>query len=130
VRDYMTIGSSPYDEDCAQVGTPDYYERTKIELNALKNQMLRVLGEPPALTSLSIKAFPHDFGTYHELVCNYDDDDDASTEYAFRCEAELPAKWDDEALAEMKGHEKPTYGIGTIGDLKESGFGAWKKGGD
>lgn len=103
MRDYMTIGSSPYDEDCVQVGTDEYYERYRIELNALKNQMLRVLGEPPELTSLGIKSFPHDFGTYHELVCFYDDEDEASSEYAFRCESELPAKWDEQALAELKG---------------------------
>jgi hypothetical protein len=34
-------------------------------------------------------------------VCRYDDEDEAATEYAYRCESESPAHWDDAARAEL-----------------------------
>lgn len=102
MRDSLELGSSPVDEDCAQVGTEGYYERAKTEIKALRNQLIRIVGEPPRGATLKMKGFPHDFGTYHELGVVYDDDDDKATEYAFRCESECPQLWDDLALKELE----------------------------
>ena len=101
MRDYINIGSSPSGEDCAQVGTDNYLERDKKECTALIHQLYRELGEAPDVTYLSIKSFPHDFGTYHEVICYYDDEDEDSTLYAFKCEANLPELWDEEAKKEL-----------------------------
>ena len=101
MRDYLNIGSSPACEDCAQVGRDDYFDRSRIELRAFKNQLIRVFGEPPFSAELRIKAFPHDFGTYHEVVCYFDDNEPESMEYAFRMENHAPENWDREALQEI-----------------------------
>lgn len=101
MREYMNVGCSPASEDCAQVGAKDYYPRALNECKALINQLRREIGEEPMYTTLRVKAFPHDFGTYHEVVCYYDDEDEESTDYAFRCESELPDKWDDKAREEL-----------------------------
>ena len=101
VRDYLNIGSSPCCEDCAQVGSDDYFEKSRIELRAFRNQLIRVFGEPPFGAELRIKAFPHDFGTYHEVVCYFDDNEPESMEYAFHLEGNAPENWDEEALKEI-----------------------------
>jgi len=101
VRDYITIGPSPSDEDCAQVGQPDYVTRSKKECRAFLNQLVRVFGEPPDGASLAVKQFDHEFGTYREVVCCYDDNIRESVDYAFKCEGEAPARWDDEARKEL-----------------------------
>ena len=101
MRDYVCIGSSPAYEDCAQVGSDDYFEKSRIELRAFRNQLIRVFGEPPYGAELRIKAFPHDFGTYHEVVCYFDDSEPESVEYAFRVENHAPENWDTEALWEI-----------------------------
>jgi hypothetical protein len=83
------------------VGRDDYFDRSRIELRAFKNQLIRVFGEPPFSAELRIKAFPHDFGTYHEVVCYFDDNEPESMEYAFRMENHTPENWDAEALREI-----------------------------
>jgi len=96
MRDYIDIGSSPAEEDCAQVGTPDYQQRARAECTRFIELIRRTLGEEPGSAHLAIKSNPHDFGTYYEVVCYFDDNDEEGMKYAFRCEAEAPVRWDDQ----------------------------------
>ena len=43
----------------------------------------------------AIKSFPHDFGTYREVVVYYDTDD--NDPIAYEVEANLPKTWDEES---------------------------------
>lgn len=99
--DYITLGGAPPNEDCAQVGSDDYYRRALIECKVYLNLIKRVMGEPPDDARLSIKSFPHEYGTYHEVCVSYKDEDWDSTEYAFRCESDGPANWDEQARREL-----------------------------
>jgi hypothetical protein len=99
--DEINIGSAPYSEDCVQVGSPEYYSKYKAEGMAFINQLKRVLGEPPAGAYFKLKGFPHDFGTYHEVVCRFDEDDEIARNYAFNAEGNTPDYWDDQARAEL-----------------------------
>jgi hypothetical protein len=100
MRDYLNIGSSPAGEDCAQVGSENYQSQGRKECRALINQLTRVNGTPPGSASLGVKSFPHDFGSYMEVVCYYEDGDEAALDYALKCEA-LPEEWDAEAKIEL-----------------------------
>lgn len=100
--DYLEIGSSPYEEDCAQVGSENYRARALLEYRAYISQLRREFGPEPAGARLRIKANAHDFGTYHEVVCDFDDTLAGSVDYAYRLESDGPARWDNEALAELK----------------------------
>ena len=53
------------------------------------------LGHPPGSVWLKIKAFEHEFGTYHEVVCEYDSEDEVGRDYALRCESESPSTWEE-----------------------------------
>lgn len=99
--DKIEIGSSPYGEDCAQVGTPDYQEKAKKELVAYRNQLIRQFGQPPEGVVIKIKGNPHDFGTYYELVAVYNEDDEQAAHYAYQLEGEGPEFWDAEAKKEL-----------------------------
>uniref|UniRef100_A0A6M3LNR8 Uncharacterized protein n=1 Tax=viral metagenome TaxID=1070528 RepID=A0A6M3LNR8_9ZZZZ len=101
MRNYMVIGSSPIDEDCAQVGTDNYPEQSRKECRVFIAQLRRQFGTEPILTSLTIKTFPHDFGDYHEVVCYYEDEDEEARDYAYRLESKTPTRWDDEAKQEL-----------------------------
>lgn len=103
MRDYLSIGCSPADEECAQVGTENYWVRSGRECHAFLHQLTRIFGLAPAGAYLSVKTFPHDFGEYREVVCYFDTDVEESQEYAFRLESEAPAKWDEEARKELEG---------------------------
>ena len=97
--DYLEIGPSPALEECAQVGSDDYANRTRKECRAFINQLRRTFGLEPAGAKLFIKANPHDFGTYYEVACRFEDE--ASQEYAIKLENEMPERWDAEAKTEL-----------------------------
>lgn len=107
MRDYLTIGSSPCGESCSQLGSSDYDRLSQVECTAFKHQLERLFPSG----SFRVKAFPHDFGWYKEVVAFFDTDaleDDPMTNAAFQAEGNGPEKWDDEALTELK-ENAPDY---------------------
>ena len=103
MRDFIDVGCAPTHENCAQVGSDDYYERARRECRVYIGQLRRLFGDEPDGAHLSIKSNPHDFGTYLSVVCYYDDCHPASADYAFRCESESPQHWDNQARQELAG---------------------------
>lgn len=72
MMDYLVLGSNGF----AQVGDPDYLAKNKIELSILLDFFKENYPIPEPFINMayySAKAFPHDFGTYHEIVLIYDD---------------------------------------------------------
>ena len=70
--DHLVLGSNGF----AQVGDPDYSAKNKIELRILLDFFKENYPIPEPFAGMayySIKSFPHDFGTYHEIVLFYDD---------------------------------------------------------
>lgn len=96
-------------EDCAQVGSPDYYDRAKRECRIYIDLLRRALGEEPFGARLAIKSNPHDFGNYLSVVCHYDSDNEEAMAYAFRCEAEGPENWDDIAHRDLAEQNPKEY---------------------
>lgn len=94
MREYIEIGAVPANEDCQQVGTPEYNsaEARKESLRFLA-LIREKLGPEPEGARLALKSFPHDFGSYTEVVCYYDDSLPESVEYAFNCESNAPVNW-------------------------------------
>ena len=99
--EHVSIGASPINEQCAQVGAADYHERSFKETRAYVNQLRRVLGEEPEGASLSVKSQPHDFGAYREVVCYFVDNNPAAVDYAFKAEEQQPTEWDEIARQEL-----------------------------
>jgi hypothetical protein len=98
---YIDVGSAPYIEDCAQLGAADYYDRARRECRAYIGQLRRLLGPEPPGARLKTKANAHDFGTYLSVVCQYETDNQAAMQYAFRCESDGPEEWDAVARHEL-----------------------------
>lgn len=99
--DELDVGCSPSSEECAQVGRDDYYHRAKVECHAYINQLRRMFGREPEGASLRVKVNPHDFGTYHSVVCRFDPNNKIAIEYAYRLESQGPEHWDDEGWREI-----------------------------
>ncbi len=106
-RDYVDIGSVPAAEDC-EVQGPNYdVRKAKFECNTFIHQLRRMFGDEPEGARLKIKGNPHDFGTYYEVVCYYDDENEVAADYAFQCENEMPEHWDDKAQIELSTFGNP-----------------------
>lgn len=103
MRDYVNIGITPSGEDCVQVSKTENY------LPAMRKQAERFKGllekafPPKGRGSLSVKSFPHDFGSYLEVVANFDDTDEEGQSWAFDLEGKVPETWAElEKLAGVK----------------------------
>jgi len=87
MRDYLMVGPSPSEEDCAQLGQPDYSRRALAECRRFMDQIERHYPVPEHSDAyLTIKRESHDFGTYYEVACVYDMNDQAACNWAFDVE--------------------------------------------
>lgn len=102
MRDSLSIGSAPANEDGAQVGSDDYHKRARAELQAFKNLIRRTIGPEPEGASLVVKSNQHDFGTYLDLECVFDDRHPEAVTYCFEVERKTPSDWDDVAKRELR----------------------------
>jgi hypothetical protein len=100
-RSTLSWGTTPADEDCAQVGTSNYQERAKKEAEIFIRQLERQFGPPPEGAAFRIKSNPHDFGTYYEVALSFDDDNPRAAGYAFKVDEEQAAEWDAQAIQEL-----------------------------
>ena len=100
MRSHEYIGSSPWAEDCAQVGSEGYHKRALAECRAFIRQIRRVLGPEPENCQLLIQDNPHDFGTYLSVDLAIDGED--GMQYFLDAEGhEGLEEWDDEARDEL-----------------------------
>jgi hypothetical protein len=96
MMEYVVIGSTPTEEDCVQVKTgTDYLPAMRKECRRYLDLLRRKFSKEPDGARLRIKEFPHDFGPYLEVVCEYDSDKEEAIEYAFRCENDSPRTWEE-----------------------------------
>ena len=100
--DEVSLGSTPSAEECAQVGTNDYHELTKMEIRAYANQIKRMFPNMPQGVSLKIQKNPHDFGTYHELAIKFESDNEEASNFAYDIENNTPENWDEQARQELQ----------------------------
>lgn len=101
--EYMEIGPTPYDEDCAQVGSYNYRELARKEMNAFINQLNRTFPDANEKgISFKVKWFSHDFGSYGEVCMYWNIDDPIADQYVYAIDSNLPPKWDEEAIKELE----------------------------
>jgi hypothetical protein len=62
----------------------------------------KTFGDEPERARLAIKWFDHDFGSYCEVVCWYETEDEKARDYAFRCENECPLTWEGGRLEHLR----------------------------
>lgn len=96
MRDYIELGATPAAEDCVQVGEDNYHIAAQLECQRYVDLLTKTFGEPPVGGRFGIKSFPHDFGSYREVVIHFDDDHPESVDFAFHVERNLPETWEAE----------------------------------
>lgn len=101
--DYVTLGPTPGDEACAQVGADNYRETMRAESKRYIAGLQRMFPLPEGCNArIAVKGFPHDYGTYHEVCVIFGDDDEVAIQYAYHVENNLPGSWEEmDAAAPM-----------------------------
>ena len=97
MRDYLTLESSPTDEDCFQVSsTEDYVQSMKDECNrycAMLTKRFKNIG-----LDFTVKRFYHDFGNYFQVVVYFNDESESDIDKVNYIESNLPQKWSDNEI--------------------------------
>ncbi len=91
--DKVYLGPAPAEEECVQLGSDDYDRRARKECREYIAAIIAVCGEPPEGARLKVEAQAHDFGSYYEVVCQYDGNDPAAATYAATCDERAPQRW-------------------------------------
>jgi hypothetical protein len=94
-RDYISIGNTPASEECVQVSKKeDYVDKMLAECNRYK-EMLQAKFSNCDKVTICVKIFPHEFGSYAEVVVEYDNDDIDAISQALHIENNSPMNWSD-----------------------------------
>lgn len=102
MADYVFLGPAPAMEDCAQVGEDDYSARSRKECRAYVAQIKRHFAAKGIAIPdgfLRIKSEAHDFGSYLEVACLVNNEEE--WDLALALESDGPENWDDEARKEL-----------------------------
>lgn len=94
MRDFIEIGPSPCDEEAADIRQDDFAAANREECRRFIEAIREHCGPEVGTAELRIKSFAHDFGTYREVVCCFDDSDELGAAYAYHVESDSPTKWD------------------------------------
>jgi hypothetical protein len=93
--------TTPFGEDCAQVGTDNYTHNAKLESKAYIAQLQRQFGLAPDGTHFLLRKCAHDAGTYIDIRLVYDDQNATHLKYMNQIE-EGCETWDAKALEELQ----------------------------
>lgn len=113
--DYIELGPTPHGEQCAQVGDSDYSERARLECLAYIGQLRRTHPEKCEKIRLKKQSFPHDFGSYYEVVARFSDENEDAAAAAVFLENNAPEYWDAEAIEYLQEN-------GYFGDEEEDSY--------
>lgn len=99
MMDYEQYDTTPCEEDCAQIGQSDYQKRVRLEFKAMKDQLIRLFGDPePHKVFFGMMSNAHDFGTYWDFKMSYEEWND----YTKLIDKSWPDRWDAEAKKFLK----------------------------
>lgn len=106
MKDFIQLGSTPTEEECAQVGTDDGFERSKKECSVYIAQLNRQFPKQPGNCYFKTKTFQHSIGKndiaeIKEVVLFFENNDEEESKWAFALEERLPDHWDEQALKEL-----------------------------
>jgi hypothetical protein len=93
MKDFMTLGPVPFEEDCIQVSPEVDYSAMRKEVSNYVTLLESRFTNIPENAYFGIKRESHDFGTYFDAE---------SQAFAFFVENRLPATWEDDAKLDWK----------------------------
>lgn len=112
------LGPAPADEQCVQVGSEGYEEKARAECKRYIEAIKQVCGEPPEGARLKVESQAHDYGSYLEVVVEFDPSKQAAQDYASKCDEHAPRTWPEPKKQQTKPAKirfQPGTVVATIG---------------
>ncbi|HRO59092.1 MAG TPA: hypothetical protein PK177_08005 [Burkholderiaceae bacterium] len=99
--EYVTIGAAPGEERCAQLGSDDYEADSRVECTVFKRMLERLFPTDGTAIRYQVRKFPHDFGSYREVVICAPEGTPGFLVKATEVEHNVPVQWDAIARYEL-----------------------------
>ena len=98
--EFLVIGTAPAKEI---VPSAKPYQATlgKRVAEVFAKQVIRHLGSPPPGVRITVERIRYGSRSLYCAVCYYDPADGHAAEYAWRCETDVPTRWDQAARLEL-----------------------------
>jgi hypothetical protein len=100
-KQHISLGATPAEESCAQVGTDGYELLARNEcrryLKLLRDVYVAAHGAMHEGLNLRIASNAHDFGSYLDVIVEFDVDDESASNAALWLDNNRPAEWPDAA---------------------------------
>lgn len=93
MRDYISLGEVPCNENCCQVGRDNYDKYGKLEAYEYKRMIEDTLG-PFSEVKIKVTKNPHDFGWYYDVIVDFYREEEA-IKLACEIEDNVPQNWDE-----------------------------------
>jgi hypothetical protein len=107
MREWLTLGPVPVEEDCVQVNSNgDYLLEMSKEVRRFVELLNNRFVNQPEGAYFAVKSEYHDFGQYKEAAVFYDSDDAEAEEFAFFVECNLPMTWNETKQVDWKAARK------------------------
>ena len=108
MREWLTLGPVPYEEDCVQVNSDGEYltamsKEVRKFVQLLDNRFLNI----PENAYFGVKRESHDFGTYMEAAVFWDTECEDSEKFSYFVESNLPANWTDDSKLDWNSTPVP-----------------------
>lgn len=108
--DYIILGSTPYNEPCAQVESSNYHAALNLEAEHFIPQLQAILLSKFPDSELVIKSKPFTRSTrsknpFWEIVVYYNPNNADQCEQAFWLDENVPANWEPEVAALLASNE-------------------------
>src|SRR5687767_9430189 len=92
--EHLSIGPTPAEESCEQLGPNYQEEKAKTECNRFIEGLRKYFGNEPVGAKLHIHRNSHDFGTYLEVCVQFNENNKEAINYAYLIEGNTPKDWD------------------------------------
>lgn len=101
-----SIGPTPCDEECAQVGEDGFGVKNRAECQRFKRQLERQFPNlPEGMSFCIVTESGHDSGVYREVGVRLDTENDAHWAKFDEIQDNLPTHWDERAKLEAEPPE-------------------------
>jgi hypothetical protein len=107
MREWMTLGTVPYEEDCVQVNpNKDYLPAMQADVRRFVKFLEERFPNIPEEACFGVKRESgHDAGTYLEAAIYWNTDCTEAEQFAYFVESNIPARWDDFEQLDWKAKE-------------------------
>lgn len=92
MKDFISLGTAPTNENCCQLCRPNYEKYGELEALEFRRMLLDYIDNLEDGIWIKITRNPHDFGNYYDVILEFDSNEE-TVNHACAIEDSIPNNW-------------------------------------